>query len=67
MTVGSSGSHERVLDPVERLSEVLFGLIMVLFMVIPVSAILWLILMFKAYQGERFKFPIVGDIAEQKT
>lgn len=30
MSVRSSGQHERVLDPVERLSEILFGLIMVL-------------------------------------
>jgi hypothetical protein len=30
VTVRPSGHHERVLDPVERLSEVLFGLIMVL-------------------------------------
>jgi hypothetical protein len=30
VSVGSAGRHERVLDPVERLSEVLFGLIMVL-------------------------------------
>ncbi len=28
------------------------------------SLVLWLVLMFKAYQGERFKLPIVGDIAE---
>jgi uncharacterized membrane protein len=27
--------------------------------------ILWLILMLKAYQGEKFKLPIVGDIAEK--
>jgi uncharacterized membrane protein len=27
---------------------------------------LWLILMFKAYQGEMFKLPIVGDFAEQQ-
>jgi len=27
----------------------------------------WLLLMFKAYQGERFKLPIVGDIAEQRS
>jgi uncharacterized membrane protein len=31
------------------------------------SAALWLILMFKAYQGERFKLPIAGDIAEQRV
>jgi uncharacterized membrane protein len=29
--------------------------------------VIWLLLMFKAYQGERFKLPIVGDIAEQRT
>ena len=27
---------------------------------------LWLLLMFKAYQGERFKLPIAGDMAEQR-
>ncbi len=27
--------------------------------------ILWIILMIKAYQGEMFKLPIVGDIAEK--
>jgi len=44
----------------------ILGVLLVVFIVIPVSAILWLILMFKAYQGELFKFPIVGEIAEQK-
>ncbi len=29
--------------------------------------ILWLILMFKAYQGEKYKLPIVGDFAEAQT
>jgi len=29
--------------------------------------ILWLVLMIKAYQGEKFKLPIVGDIAERQT
>jgi uncharacterized membrane protein len=27
--------------------------------------ILWIILMVKAYQGERFKLPVAGDIAER--
>jgi uncharacterized membrane protein len=31
------------------------------------SAALWLILMFKAYQGERFKLPIVGQMAEERV
>ena len=38
MSVGSEGQHERVLDPVERLSEVLFGLIMVLSFTCSISA-----------------------------
>ncbi len=29
--------------------------------------VLWLLLMFKAYQGEKFKLPIVGDIAENQV
>lgn len=30
------------------------------------TLILWLILMIKAYQGELFKLPIVGDFAEKQ-
>lgn len=29
------------------------------------SVILWLVLMVKAYQGERFVLPVVGEIAEK--
>ena len=29
-----------------------------------ISVILWIVCMVKAYQGERFKVPIAGDIAE---
>jgi len=42
------------------------GMLIAVFFVIPLSAVLWLVLMFKAYQGERFKLPIVGDMAEQR-
>jgi uncharacterized membrane protein len=31
-----------------------------------VTLILWLLLMFKAYQGEKFKLPVVGEMAEQQ-
>ena len=31
------------------------------------ALILWIILMIKAYQGERFKLPIAGDIAEKNS
>jgi uncharacterized membrane protein len=30
-----------------------------------VSIILWIVLMIKAYQGEQFKLPVVGDMAEK--
>jgi uncharacterized membrane protein len=44
----------------------LLGMLVTVFLVIPVSAVLWLILMFRAYQGERFKLPIAGEMAEQR-
>jgi uncharacterized membrane protein len=37
-----------------------FGWLLIL-----LSFILWIILMIKAYQGERLKLPVVGDIAEK--
>jgi len=33
----------------------------------PLSLLLWLFLMYKAYQGEKFKLPIVGDLAEKQA
>jgi uncharacterized membrane protein len=29
--------------------------------------VLWIVLLFKAYQGEKFKLPVVGDIAEKQA
>jgi uncharacterized membrane protein len=43
------------------------GALVVVFVVIPLSAILWLVLMFKAYQGEDFKLPLVGQMAADRT
>jgi len=31
------------------------------------NVVLWILLMVKAYQGERFKLPIAGDIAEKNS
>lgn len=31
------------------------------------SLVLWLVLMLKAYKGERFKLPILGDMAEERA
>ena len=32
-----------------------------------ITGLLWLILMFKAYKGEKFKLPVIGDIAEKQV
>lgn len=32
----------------------------------PLTLILWIVLMYKAFSGERFKLPYVGEIAEQQ-
>ena len=44
----------------------LLGALVVIFIVIPASAALWLFLMYKAYQGEEFKLPLVGQIAAER-
>ena len=42
-----------------------FGLVFLLFGAVRVLAVvLWIVLMVKAYQGERFKVPFAADIAE---
>jgi len=45
----------------------ILGALVVIFVVIPASAILWLLLMFKAYQGEEFRLPLVGDMAAERV
>ena len=43
-----------------------FGLAWLLYGVLDLVAfILWILLMIKAYQGERFRFPVAADIAEK--
>ncbi len=32
-----------------------------------ISFILWVVLMVKAYQGQKYKIPVAGDIAEQNS
>jgi uncharacterized membrane protein len=44
----------------------ILGALVVVFVVIPVSAVLWLLLMFKAYQGEDFKLPLIGQMAADR-
>jgi uncharacterized membrane protein len=47
-------------------SILLLGALLYAFVLFPAVVILWLVLMFKAYNGERFKLPIVGDFAEKQ-
>ena len=49
------------------LSVPVLGWIVAVFVIPPVSAVLWLLLMYKAYQGERFKIAVAGDMAEQRV
>ena len=37
------------------------------FIVPLVGLVLWILLMVKAYQGERFKLPVIGDFAEKQV
>ena len=52
-------------DILLNLVPILGGLVFV-FIVIPLSAVLWLLLMYKAYQGEEFKLPLVGQMAADR-
>ncbi|MCL0086475.1 DUF4870 domain-containing protein [Thermodesulfovibrionales bacterium] len=36
------------------------------FLLTPLGLILWILLMYKAFKGERFKLPVVGDFAEKQ-
>lgn len=35
------------------------------FLIIIIATVLWILLMIKAYQGEKFKLPYIGDLAEK--
>ena len=45
----------------------IFGWIVSFLIIPPVSVLVWLLMLFKAYQGERYKLPVAGDIAEQRA
>ena len=44
----------------------ILGALVVVVVVIPLSAFLWLYLMFRAYQGDEFKLPLVGQMAADR-
>ena len=43
------------------------GFLLSAFVLVPASALLWLLLMFKAFQGEEFKLPLVGQVAAERS
>jgi uncharacterized membrane protein len=45
----------------------LIGFLVFLFVLMPFSVIAWLFLMFKAYQGEQFMLPVVGQMAADRV
>jgi uncharacterized membrane protein len=49
-----------MLNTIPLLGQVLSALL------VPATILLWVFLMFKAYQGETYKLPVLGDIAEQR-
>lgn len=48
------------------MSVPILGWLIAFVVIPPLSAGLWLLLMFKAYQGTRFRIPFAGEIADQR-
>lgn len=50
---------------------IILGITVVGLMLLPLiyllEFILWIVLMYKAYKGEKFKLPVVGDFAEKQV
>jgi uncharacterized membrane protein len=44
----------------------LLGALLYAFLLFPAVVIIWLVLMFKAYNGEYFKLPVAGDFSEKQ-
>ncbi len=44
----------------------ILGVLLTLFIIFPLSVLLWAFLMYKAFSGEKFKLPYIGDMAEKQ-
>ncbi|HEX4568637.1 MAG TPA: DUF4870 domain-containing protein [Vicinamibacterales bacterium] len=44
----------------------LLGFLIVIFVVIPLTAVVWLLMMYKSYQGDDFKLPLIGQWAADR-
>ena len=54
-----------IIDVVLQVIPIL-GALVVIFLLIPLSAVVWLLMMYKAYQGEDYKLPLVGQWAADR-
>jgi uncharacterized membrane protein len=55
-----------VVDILLQVMVPILGFLVFLFFLLPVTFVLFLVLMFKAYQGEDFKLPLVGKMAADR-
>ena len=53
-----------IISTIAGLIPLLGGILAIL--IAPVSVFLWLFLMYKAYRGEKYKLPLIGNWVEQK-
>ncbi len=53
-----------ILDGLDIVGRLFWALSMVAWIL---TVVLWIVLMVKAYQGERYKLPVVGDLAEKHS
>lgn len=60
---------ERIIDvALLSVSIALLGLMALVWMLVAVGfLILWIVMMIKAYNGQKFKLPIIGDLAEKQA
>jgi uncharacterized membrane protein len=60
---------ERIIDVILlSVSVALLAMVAMLWIVVALAVFaLWIVLMVKAYQGQRWKLPIIGDLAEKQA
>lgn len=44
----------------------ILGALLSFFIIFPLSVLLWAFLMYKAFSGDKFKLPYIGDMAEKQ-
>ena len=56
-----------VLSMILSILGIYYGFYFIIQLIWLAAVALWIVLMVKAYQGETFKLPVAGDIAEQQS